>query len=97
MPINMLAVFFSGIIKSCPVSDYIKIALYVVEEGQKQCREIATKVRQTTNCCSDGADYFGSLQKGTPYEPILCIMDMNNMTSSHYSYKPFTNSYLSVL
>lgn len=66
-----------GMMKTCRASDYIRMALYVVEEGADLCTEAAKK-------------------SGKPYEQMVFIMDLLNMTANHYSYKPFANSYLTV-
>uniref|UniRef100_A0A5S6QGM2 CRAL-TRIO domain-containing protein n=1 Tax=Trichuris muris TaxID=70415 RepID=A0A5S6QGM2_TRIMR len=36
-------------------------------------------------------------KNGKPYEKVLLIIDLDNMTTSHYTFKPFTCSYLTLL
>uniref|UniRef100_A0A915ITL0 CRAL-TRIO domain-containing protein n=1 Tax=Romanomermis culicivorax TaxID=13658 RepID=A0A915ITL0_ROMCU len=36
-------------------------------------------------------------KKGEPYSQLTMVVDLNNLNTSHYTYKPFTYSYLTLL
>jgi len=36
-------------------------------------------------------------KKGSPYEQIVMVIDIGQLTTSHYTYKPFTYSYLTLV
>jgi len=67
-----------GLMRSCKVSDYIRIAMRTVEEGLASCNRM-------------------SMERNVPYEQMLFVIDLKDIAPGTYTFKPFTNCYVSML
>jgi hypothetical protein len=64
------------------------------EEVRRDCQEGISSVVLVAFPINSAT--ISPFQKGNPFEQFYLIIDLQNLNSSHYTFKPFTNTYLTV-
>jgi hypothetical protein len=89
-----------GMLKSVQAQDYIKFSLAAIERGVELCEERAGKVtdfRRWRQIATPIRSDARILQTNAPFEQMMLVFDLDNMTSAHYSCKTFAASFVTLL